>query len=204
MPKKREEQVKPDDDTGKMLHGDQQGMRARNAAGCTIADVREGRRAGAAGCQPGRSALRMAEVGFAGSNVKCEFQLAQNLSMAQRRPGQIVQVLHNILLNARQAMPDGGVVRVEAANLHVSDGRTTLAPRQSMFTSTAGQRLRHWARGPSESVRSVLHDEGHGTGSRTGTAHAIISKQQREDHGRIDSRSGGNIHSHLPDPRHRR
>ena len=40
-----------------------------------------------------------------------------DLWVAEVDSGQIVQVLHNILLNARQSMPEGGIIEVHAENV---------------------------------------------------------------------------------------
>jgi len=54
-----------------------------------------------------------------GSNVKCNFDLAEDLFLAAVDEGQISQVLHNLVVNADQAMPDGGVVDVHAENVRI-------------------------------------------------------------------------------------
>lgn len=51
-----------------------------------------------------------------GSNVRCEFEIAPGLSAADIDEGQISQAIHNIVINAVQAMPEGGVLRVTARN----------------------------------------------------------------------------------------
>ena len=57
-----------------------------------------------------------------GANVRCEFELALGLWTAEVDEGQISQVIHNLVLNAAQAMPDGGVIRVMAENVTLADG----------------------------------------------------------------------------------
>jgi PAS domain S-box-containing protein len=51
-----------------------------------------------------------------GSKVRAEFNLATDLAPADIDSSQIHQVIHNLVLNAVQAMPEGGLVRVEAQN----------------------------------------------------------------------------------------
>jgi len=51
-----------------------------------------------------------------GSSARCEFDLAPDLWLVEADKGQIGQVIQNIILNASQAMPGGGIIRVSAAN----------------------------------------------------------------------------------------
>jgi CheY-like chemotaxis protein len=51
----------------------------------------------------------------------CAVSISEDLRFAEVDPGQIGQVLHNILLNARQAMPEGGIIEVHAENVVVED-----------------------------------------------------------------------------------
>jgi len=57
---------------------------------------------------------------LSGSKVRCEFSLAEDLWVAEVNAGQIGQVIHNLVLNAREAMPQGGVVFVRAENVVLS------------------------------------------------------------------------------------
>lgn len=52
-----------------------------------------------------------------GSNVKCELNLSEQLHHAEIDTGQISQVLNNLIINADQAMPDGGVITISAENV---------------------------------------------------------------------------------------
>jgi signal transduction histidine kinase/ActR/RegA family two-component response regulator len=61
-----------------------------------------------------------ARLAMSGSKVGCEFSLAENLWMAEVDAGQIGQVIRGMVLNAREAMPQGGVVYVRAENVILS------------------------------------------------------------------------------------
>jgi PAS domain S-box-containing protein len=52
-----------------------------------------------------------------GSLVSCEFSFADDLWMIHADSGQISQVIQNIILNAKDAMPNGGRIRVECSNV---------------------------------------------------------------------------------------
>ncbi|MEW6382089.1 MAG: response regulator [bacterium] len=56
-----------------------------------------------------------------GSKVKCELSLADDLWLVEIDTGQISQVFNNLLINANQAMPQGGIIRVSAENVTVSE-----------------------------------------------------------------------------------
>jgi PAS domain S-box-containing protein len=60
--------------------------------------------------------------GFAlsGSSVLCHRQVPETLWPIEADPGQISQVLHNIIINAVQAMPNGGTLEIQADNLLIS------------------------------------------------------------------------------------
>jgi len=51
-----------------------------------------------------------------GSNVRCEFNMARDLHPVEVDQGQISQVINNLIINAIQAMPKGGIVQVSAEN----------------------------------------------------------------------------------------
>ena len=51
-----------------------------------------------------------------GAAVSIVVDIAEDLWSAEVDAGQIGQVLHNILLNAKQAMGEGGIIEVRAEN----------------------------------------------------------------------------------------
>ncbi|MFA5260587.1 MAG: ATP-binding protein [Candidatus Omnitrophota bacterium] len=54
-----------------------------------------------------------------GSNIVCAYQIPPELWVAEIDAGQIRQVLHNLTINAIQAMPKGGQLTISAKNLLV-------------------------------------------------------------------------------------
>jgi signal transduction histidine kinase/ActR/RegA family two-component response regulator len=52
-----------------------------------------------------------------GSAVRCDFSLAEDLWPVEVDAGQIGQVIRNLVLNAREAKPTGGVISVRAENV---------------------------------------------------------------------------------------
>ncbi|MBN2225355.1 MAG: PAS domain S-box protein [Deltaproteobacteria bacterium] len=59
-----------------------------------------------------------------GSNVRCEFKIDDDLRPVDADVGQLSQVFNNIVINAQQAMPDGGTLTVNACNVTISDDDT--------------------------------------------------------------------------------
>ncbi len=51
-----------------------------------------------------------------GSNVRCRYGIAEDLWSVEIDSGQIGQVMHNLVINADQAMPEGGKLSIEAKN----------------------------------------------------------------------------------------
>ncbi len=54
-----------------------------------------------------------------GSNVKCEFSTPDDVWPINADEGQISQVINNLIINAYQAMPQGGTIKVRAENVTV-------------------------------------------------------------------------------------
>jgi PAS domain S-box-containing protein len=55
-----------------------------------------------------------------GAKTKCHLELTEELWFVDADKGQINQVINNMLINANQAMPNGGVVTVSACNVEVN------------------------------------------------------------------------------------
>ncbi len=63
-----------------------------------------------------------------GSNVKCEVHKDDNLWSVDADKGQISQVVNNLIINADQAMPEGGIIRLDLTCEHVSSGNIPALP----------------------------------------------------------------------------
>jgi PAS domain S-box-containing protein len=58
-----------------------------------------------------------ARLALSGSSVRATYALDDGLSLVDADESQLSQILNNVLINARQAMPDGGEARIEAHNI---------------------------------------------------------------------------------------
>jgi two-component system cell cycle sensor histidine kinase/response regulator CckA len=89
----------------------------------------------AKGGDPVRTAVLLPDViseaaSFArhGSNVRFDFDYPPDLPAGEVDAGQISNVVHNLVLNAIQAMPDGGVVSIALAAVNLGSGEVDLLP----------------------------------------------------------------------------
>jgi len=79
----------------------------------------------------GELIIDTANFAVSGSRVKCEFDIDDDLRPVEVDEGQISQVIHNLIINSDQAMPDGGIIKVSARNIelgtdnemHLKEGR---------------------------------------------------------------------------------
>ena len=101
----------------------------------------------AKGGDPVRTAIELPEllresVAFAlhGAKARSEFHIAEDLWPANADKGQVGQVVQNLVINAVQAMPDGGVVTITAANavqLASNGDRSPLRPGRHVFIAVS-------------------------------------------------------------------
>lgn len=63
-----------------------------------------------------------------GANVKCEYQLPEDLWPIEVDEGQLSQVSQNLVINACQAMPDGGTLVIKGSNLVLHEHDLPLLP----------------------------------------------------------------------------
>lgn len=62
-----------------------------------------------------------AEFAVRGSNVRCEFDIPEDLWAIDADEGQFDQVIDNLVINAREAMPEGGKITIRAQNIRIDD-----------------------------------------------------------------------------------
>lgn len=67
--------------------------------------------------------VEIAEFSLRGSNIKLHFNINENLWMIKADKGQLSQVISNLIINAHQAMPNGGEITIGAENIEKEDGR---------------------------------------------------------------------------------
>lgn len=64
----------------------------------------------------GRIVVDSADFAHRGSTVVCEYSIDDEILPLEADEGQISQVIHNLVINAVQAMPGGGLIRIRAEN----------------------------------------------------------------------------------------
>jgi CheY-like chemotaxis protein/anti-sigma regulatory factor (Ser/Thr protein kinase) len=70
-----------------------------------------------------------ANLTLSGSNTLCEFTISEDIWSIEGDEGQLSQVFSNLLINADQAMPDGGIIKVRMENdLVAEDSNLPLTP----------------------------------------------------------------------------
>ncbi len=81
----------------------------------------------AKGGAPVKKTVSIAEVikdsanfAVSGSNTNCDITIADNLWPVEADEGQISQVIHNLVINAKQSMPGGGTIRISVENAVIS------------------------------------------------------------------------------------
>ncbi len=63
-----------------------------------------------------------AQFALHGSNVRCKLDINEKLMPVDVDESQIAQVIHNLIINADQAMPNGGKVWIRGANVSLAKG----------------------------------------------------------------------------------
>jgi len=116
------------------------------------------------------------------SNIKLEITLAPNLGLVMVDPGQIEQVLVNLAINARDAMPDGGRLSIATMNIDLNgsyldpDAQALQGPQVMITVVDTGI-------GMSPEVVSKVFDPffttkdvGKGTGLGLASVHGIVEQ----------------------------
>jgi len=136
---------------------------------------------------------------LSGSSSRCVYSFRDDLSHVEAVEGQITQVFNNLLLNAIQAMPEGGTIKVEAENITVEKDDTlplVMGKYVKVSISDHGQGI------PQEIIEKVFDPyfttKPQASGLGLTTAYSIVGKHQGHLH--VESAPGnGTIFSvYLP------
>ncbi len=140
----------------------------------------------AKGGDPVRSAVPLADVvreaaqfSLHGSSVRCEYAIAQDLRPADADKGQIGQVVQNLVINAVQAMPGGGQIRLGLVNHSLAEGEVVTLPagdylRLEIADSGRGIAPEHLAR----IFEPFFTTKEFGSGLGLATVYSVIKKHR--------------------------
>jgi PAS domain S-box-containing protein len=119
---------------------------------------------------------------LAGDLIQLRMVFAPGVAPVRADPGQLLQVLLNLVVNARDAMPDGGTIRIETANATLDEssvsGHPEMKPGPHVVISVADD-------GPGMDSETLSHifepffttkTDGQGTGMGLATAYGIIQQ----------------------------
>lgn len=121
-----------------------------------------------------------------GEHIELITFLDPNLATIKADPGQMEQVIMNLVVNARDAMPEGGKITVQTrqVNLKEDSVRRRLAGDQDEYVLLT---VRDTGHGMSEEVRERIFEpffttkkQGHGTGLGLATVYGIIKQSGGE------------------------
>ena len=101
-----------------------------------------------------------------GENIALQATTGKSLGSVKVDPGQFQQILMNLVVNARDAMPDGGKIVIETANVDLDEGYCALhpyvKPGRFVMLAVSDTGTRDERRGQGAHLRAVLHHEGAG------------------------------------------
>ncbi len=118
---------------------------------------------------------------LSGSNVKCVYDISQDLWPVNMDRSQINQVIQNLVLNADQSMPDGGVITISCSNEKISIGEIAGLEsgryvRVSVQDKGCGIKREHIDRIFDPYFSTKEKDSNKGSGLGLAIVHSIINK----------------------------
>lgn len=114
---------------------------------------------------------------LSGSKIKATVNIPDNVQSVEADAGQLNQVINNLVLNAEQAMPDGGVLTIAAANQTLAGSNTcALPPGDYVELTFSDQGCGIPAEALSRIFDPYFSTKSGGTGLGLASVHSIIRK----------------------------
>jgi two-component system, cell cycle sensor histidine kinase and response regulator CckA len=140
-----------------------------------------------------------AEFSLYGSNLRADFDLAADLWKADVDPGQIEQVINALVINAREAMPHGGIVRISARNVKLEDDSDVSLPTGRYLKVTVADR----GSGVPDELATKIFDpyfttKPTGSGLGLAISYSIVKKHGGMLHLETSSAEGSTFAFYLP------
>jgi CheY-like chemotaxis protein len=142
------------------------------------------------------------EFTLSGSNLKCDFYFPDNLWPVEVDNRQIGQAIHNVIMNAREAMPEGGLLGVKAENVTSNDDLSNLRKGKYVKISISdhgkgiSQKNLDKIFNPYFSTKKIGNKKGTGLG--LSICHSIIRKHGGNVTVESKHRQGTTFHIYLP------
>jgi two-component system cell cycle sensor histidine kinase/response regulator CckA len=140
-----------------------------------------------------------ADFSLHGSSLRAELDIPVDLWKAEIDPAQIEQVINALIINAREAMPHGGAVRICARNIELEDNPGGLLPADRYIKVTIADH----GRGIEQELATKIFDpyfttKPIGSGLGLAISHSIVKKHGGLLHLESSSREGSTFAFYLP------
>jgi PAS domain S-box-containing protein len=116
-----------------------------------------------------------------GEDIQLVTSLADNIENSRLDPDQVGQVILNLAVNARDAMPNGGMLHLETSTVDLDEAYTKdhppVQPGRYVMLVCERHRHRHRQIYPAPHLRSLLYDQGVGQGNRPGVVDCLRHRE---------------------------
>ncbi len=145
-----------------------------------------------------------ANLALSGSQITCRFSIDPDLLPLEADEGQLSQVINNIILNAKQAMQEGGAIAIDAKNITIKDGPSSqkeykgLSPGNYILITVADRGTGIPREHMSRIFEPYFSLKENGMGLGLATSYSIIKRHKGDLHVVSQEGKGTTIKIYLP------